>query len=543
MRLADLDRYFEKAIETIADKESEEGLPPGIRQALELIEREPQHPKAETIRRRIDAYNRAIVDEDFQAEELRRCAESPVYWINNWVWTFDPRRKPSNIPFDLFPKQAEFLEWLQARLDNQEDGVVEKSRDEGLSWLCISFSTWLWLFYTSSKVTVGSRKEKLVDQLGDPDSLFEKVRILLKSLPPWMKPQEHQYGDNKLRFSNRLNGSTITGEAGDNMGRGGRSSLYFLDEFAFVERSQRVDAAVSENSDVKIYVSTPNGNGNTFAKKRHSGQYPVFRIHWTDDPRKDAAWYAKRKAQLDPVVLAQEIDIDYAASIEGVCIPNAWVMAAVNLKLPAMGRLTAGFDVADEGRNKNVIIIAKGPVVLHIEAWAEGDVPYSAWKARELGLQWRVNLLNYDAIGVGSAVGGIINRFENLPFEVEGINGGGSVSDTKWREFDDRSSKEMFRNRRAELWWLLRRRFEKTYEHINRAAEHPIDELISIPNNAELISQLSQPLRFFDESGKIQIESKDKMRTRGVESPDYADALVYTFARSVGDSLDWLKKA
>jgi len=375
MRLADLDRYFEKAIETIADKESEEGLPPGIRQALELIEREPQHPKAETIRRRIDAYNRAIVDEDFQAEELRRCAESPVYWINNWVWTFDPRRKPSNIPFDLFPKQAEFLEWLQARLDNQEDGVVEKSRDEGLSWLCISFSTWLWLFYTSSKVTVGSRKEKLVDQLGDPDSLFEKVRILLKSLPPWMKPQEHQYGDNKLRFSNRLNGSTITGEAGDNMGRGGRSSLYFLDEFAFVERSQRVDAAVSENSDVKIYVSTPNGNGNTFAKKRHSGQYPVFRIHWTDDPRKDAAWYAKRKAQLDPVVLAQEIDIDYAASIEGVCIPNAWVMAAVNLKLPAMGRLTAGFDVADEGRNKNVIIIAKGPVVLHIEAWAEGDVP------------------------------------------------------------------------------------------------------------------------------------------------------------------------
>jgi len=218
-------------------------------------------------------------------------------------------------------------------------------------------------------------------------------------------------------------------------------------------------------------------------------------------------------------------------------------MAAVNLKLPAIGKITAGFDVADEGRNKNVIIIAKGPVVLHIEAWAEGDVPYSAWKARELGLQWRVNLLNYDAIGVGSAVGGIINRFENLPFEVEGINGGGSVSDTKWREFDDRSSKEMFRNRRAELWWLLRRRFEKTYEHINRAAEHPIDELISIPNNAELISQLSQPLRFFDESGKIQIESKDKMRTRGVESPDYADALVYTFARSVGDSLDWLKKA
>ena len=543
MRLADLERYFEKAVEMIVDNDSGDRLPPGIRQAVELIEREPQHPQAEAIQRRVSAYNRAIDDEDFRAEEMRLCAQSPAYWINNWVWTFDPRRTPSNVPFALFPKQIEFLEWMQARIANQEDGIVEKSRDAGLSWLCIAISAWLWLFHLSSKVTFGSRKEKFVDELGNPDSLFEKFRILLKNLPPWMRPQAHECATNKLKFINRLNGSTITGEAGDNMGRGGRSSLYFLDEFAFVERSQRVDAAVSENSNVKIYVSTPNGNGNTFAKKRHSGQYPVFRIHWRDDPRKDEAWYAKRKAQLDPVVLAQEIDIDYAASIEGVCIPNAWVMAAVGLTLPSIGKLTAGFDVADEGRNKNVMIVAKGPVVLHIEAWSEGDVPYSAWKASEIGLQWRIRLLNYDSIGSGSTVGGLLRRMENLPFDVEGINGSGSVSDTTWQEFDDRTSKDMFKNRRAELWWLLRRRFEKTYEHVNRTAEHSIAELISIPNCAELISQLSQPLRRYDDSGKIQIESKIQMKTRGIESPDYADALVYTFARSVGDNLDWLKKA
>ncbi len=59
-------------------------------------------------------------------------------------------------------------------------------------------------------------------------------------------------------------------------------------------------------------------------KKRHSGKYPVFRIHWKDDGRKNQAWYEKQKATLDPVILAQEIDIDYNASIEGICIPNAW---------------------------------------------------------------------------------------------------------------------------------------------------------------------------------------------------------------------------
>lgn len=541
MKFADLERQLEKAVGLIVDSTEDRQYPPGVEQSRREIERHPDHPQAEAILRRIALLDRAQSDEAFQASELEKCKADPVYWINNWCWTFDPRRKPSNVPFNLFPKQEEFLRWLQERVDNKEDGIVEKSRDAGLSWLCIAFATWLWLFHSSSKVTVGSRKADLVDRLGDPDSLFEKIRILLKNLPRWMQPQD--YSDNELRFANKASGSTITGEAGEQMGRGGRSTVYFLDEFAFVERAQRVDAAVSENSEVKIYVSTPNGNGNVFAKKRHSGQYPVFRIHWRDDPRKDDAWYAKRKAQLDPVVLAQEIDIDYAASIEGVCIPNAWVMAAVGLKLPPAGRCVAGLDVADEGKNKNVMIVAKGPVVTYLEAWAEGDVPHTSWKAKEIGLQYRIKLLNYDAIGSGSTVGGLLRREDNLPFEVEGINGSGSVSETTWPEFDDRTSKEMFRNRRAELWWLLRRRFEKTYEHVNRKAKHPLDELISIPNHAELINQLSQPLRRFDDGGKILIESKDQMKSRGIESPDYADALVYTFARSIGDNLGWLSKA
>lgn len=541
MKFAELERQLEKAVALVVDTSSNSYYPPGVDQARREIERYPDHPQAEAILRRIALLDRARTDKAFRASELEKCAGDCVYWINNWCWTFDPRRKPSNIPFNLFPKQEAFIRWLIERIDLKEDGIVEKSRDAGLSWLCIAFATWLWIFHPSNKVTVGSRKSDLVDRLGDPDSLFEKIRILLKNLPSWMQPQD--YSDNELRFANRSNGSTITGEAGEQMGRGGRSSVYFLDEFAFVERAQRVDAAVSENSEVKIYVSTPNGNGNVFAKKRHSGQYPVFRIHWRDDPRKDDAWYAKRKAQLDPVVLAQEIDIDYAASIEGVCIPNAWVMAAVGLKIPAAGRSVAGLDVADEGKNKNVMIVAKGPVVVYVEGWAEGDVPHTSWKAKEIGLQYRIKQLNYDAIGSGSTVGGLLRREENLPFEVDGVNGSGSVSDTKWAEFDDRTSKEMFRNRRAELWWLLRRRFEKTYEHVNRKAEHPLDELISIPNHGELINQLSQPLRRFDDGGKILIESKDQMKARGIESPDFADALVYTFARSISDGLGWLAKA
>ena len=60
---------------------------------------------------------------------------NPVAFINNWGMTFDPRAaevgKPTTMPFILFPKQAEFIEWLCSRWLNREDGLAEKSRDMG----------------------------------------------------------------------------------------------------------------------------------------------------------------------------------------------------------------------------------------------------------------------------------------------------------------------------------------------------------------------------------------------------------------------------
>jgi hypothetical protein len=37
-------------------------------------------------------------------------------------------------------------------------------------------------------------------------------------------------------------------------------------------------------------------------------------------------------------VLAQEVDIDYAASVEGVLIPSAWVQAAVDAHIKLESR-------------------------------------------------------------------------------------------------------------------------------------------------------------------------------------------------------------
>jgi hypothetical protein len=62
----------------------------------------------------------------------------------------------------------------------------------------------------------------------------------------------------------------------------------------------------------------------------------------------------------------------------------------------------------------------------------------------------------------------------------------------------------MFANLRAELWWIVRTRFEKTYQVVTEGAVYPPDELISIPICAELIAQLSTPLCHHTATGKIQ---------------------------------------
>lgn len=478
------------------------------------------------------------------SEEIARCASDITYWINTYVQTYDPRLKPSTIPFKLFKRQEEFLGWLSEREEEQSEGLAEKSRDVGFTWLCCCYAIHAWLFRDGAAIGFGSRKEALVDTIGDPDSIFEKCRIVLRNLPVWMLPKGFNIEKDAgfCKIINRVTGSTITGEGGDNIGRGGRKSIYFIDEAAFLERSQKVEAALSQNTNVRIWVSTPNGTGNQFYKKRFGGKTSVFTFHWRDDPRKNDEWYEKQCNSLDEITVAQEIDIDYSASIAGIVIPAKWVQAAVKLEgvlkskgltVPAGGTRYAALDVADEGSNKSVFITRKGICIDGVEFWRGLKTTQTAYKAKEYGEKYKINSLAYDCIGVGAGVKSTFDSMEKKPaFTTHAVNVGDSPSDTKWK--DGKTSKERFRNLKAELWWLTRIRFEKTFEYVEDGEGHPLDELISIPNNPELIAQLSQPTYHYTETGKIQIESKESLTKRGISSPDYADSCVMAVA---GDEL------
>lgn len=295
---------------------------------------------------------------------------NPAQFIIDWGMTTDPRNidygLPVTIPFLLFPKQEEWIHWIMERWSNRENGITEKSREMGLSWTAIGLACSLCLFNKEMVIGFGSRKEEYVDSTGDPKALFWKARKFVETLPvefrgSWSEKKHAPY----MRVEFPETGAVIKGEAGDNIGRGDRTTLYLVDEAAFLQRPLLIDAALSQTTRCRIDLSSVNGMANPFAQKRHGGKIPVFTFHWRDDPRKDEEWYRRECEKIDnPVVVAQELDLNYSASAEGVLIPSEWVQAAVDahikLGIQPTGKRLGAMDVADEGRDKNAFSTRHG---------------------------------------------------------------------------------------------------------------------------------------------------------------------------------------
>lgn len=518
-------------------------------------------------------YKAAIEQNELSIQaEIYKCSKDPAHWFNNWIWTYDPRGMsfglPANIPFVLRPKQVELVDWLIERESTQTHGLIEKSRDEGMSYVVLGFFLHRWLFIEGFAGGVGSRKEELVDKKGDPKTLLHKFRDMFSKMPDWMKPKGfvEKVHDNYMRIINPDNGATITGEAGDNIGRGGRTTMYFLDEWAFVERQEAVDAAISQNTNVHIKGSTPNGIGDRFHQDRFSGRYAVFTMPWRANPDKNWTvtyngkeihpWYEKQLATLDDVVLAQEVDINYAASVEGVLIPSTWIQKAIDAHItlniePTGGRI-GGLDVADEGKDKNSFAARHGVVLKYLETWSgKGDDIFgTTQKAMDLSIDQSIDTMFYDADGLGAGCRGdarVINenrRERGLSeVNVEPFRGSGGVFEPENEMVEKRQNKDFFANLKAQSWWYLRLRFQETFRAIEGRDYDP-EMIISLSSKdidekelALLTTELSQPTYTKNGSGKLLVNKQPD----GTSSPNRADSVMICFNPQIAELDVWGK--
>jgi hypothetical protein len=325
--------------------------------------------------------------------------------------------------------------------------------------------------------------------------------------------------------------------------------LYLTDNFvvthnsAFIQHQHLIEASLSQTTNCRVDLSTPNGLGNLFEQNRHSGRIPVFTFHWADDPRKSEAWYEKQKRDLSPVVVAQEIDIDYTASVERIIVPHSWVLSAIDahakLGVALTGARVAALDVADEGMDTNAVCGGYGVLVDTLEEWSgQGDNIFGSterafWICDEHDYQ----TLLYDADGLGAAVrgdGSVINQRRRLQGqrEISVLPFRGSAQPVRPESQDvaGRKNKDFFLNLKAQGWWSLRQRFERTHLWVTQGIACKPEDIISLSsglsNVMKLANELSQPTYWINGVGKLQV---DKMPD-GAKSPNLADAVMMRYA-------------
>jgi hypothetical protein len=481
----------------------------------------------------------------YQVNDYRACVD----FLNRFCFIYEPRNKgPKVLPLDLFEKQELYIKWLWERYNENESGVVDKCRDVGATWIFIGFSVWLMLFQRDISIGLYTYKATECDSPGDMSTLLEKARFMIERLPEQFR---EGYTSKRMFLKSNVTGSSIAGASGENPSRGGRKTLYIMDECAFYEHAEKVDAAISEVSDCLLYVSTHQGTDTVFYRKSYSGVTPRFEFDWQDNPRHTQEWYDKKKLKAEREgllhIFKREIDRDPLGSIQNILISIAWIQTAEKNAEHIAGKRIAALDVADDGGDTNAFVVFEGNKLIYLDEWGDGDTGKTAKKAFWKAIELNCNEFVYDAVGVGAGVKATIN----IILEESGIdtnmaivpyNAGSKVINPRRKTYNNTENEKLFENRKAQAYFTAREEIYNTYCMIE-GKEYDSEKVVCYSEEVQktqlfmkLKTELAQIQHKTSTRGKLQIDKKPD----GTKSPNLADA--YVMARAPARTvLKWVK--
>jgi hypothetical protein len=174
--------------------------------------------------------------------------------------------------------------------------------------------------------------------------------------------------------------------------------------------------------------------------------------------------------------------------------------------------IVIGADISWKGENKTVFTARQGALILRIMAYSKLEIPDTARRLADF-IDSMPTVRNYmdqvvkpkvyiDTIGLGAGVYGLCKEWG---YDVHKFNSALPATGPKRDEFT---------NERMRIWFNAKE-WLRTEGMIGHAL---------------LEDQLMKPLAVVDHRGKLILESKDQLRSRGEASPDYADSFCYSFA-------------
>ena len=237
---------------------------------------------------------------------------------------------------------------------------------------------------------------------------------------------------------------------------------------------------------------------------------------------------------------------------ERVIIKRSWIMAAIDahkkLGISPSGSKRLGYDIADDGNDKNATVAAYGFLAMNVQEWQgqTDDLLGSCSRVHNQARAIQADIY-YDNIGVGAFAGSKfrdLNKTTRARLRYKGFGAGEKIHKPD-DEYEGIRNRDYFSNLKAQAWWLVADRFRNTYNAVIRGETFTADKLIAINSGCEnlerLIDELSTPRRDFDANGKVKVESKKDLSKRHVKSPNLADAFIMAYSPIVADVIDYSK--
>lgn len=479
-------------------------------------------------------------------EKLIRVLKSLPLFAKNFLIIHDKSGAELNFKFN----RAQ--EHIHERLEAQQEAtgkvraLILKGRQQGCS-------TYVQARFFHKIVTKRGKKAFILTHLSDATrAIFSMTKRYSENLEPELFPQPDKKNDNTLMYDKLGSGYRVGTAGSAEIGRSMTNQYLHLSEYAFYKDAARISLGllqtVAEINDTEVIKeSTANGQNNDFyaewqAAKNGQSRYQAIFVPWywqeeycIDNPdfvatSEEQEWLERfgkngllpghlhwRRIKLEDFKgdyaqkcrkFRQEYpftdDEAFLSSISDTFIHADHVMKARKGRVDTQSNLVIGIDPARKGDDRTAIIRRRGRRAFSLETHYNLDTMNLAGIIKRLIERELPKRVCIDCIGIGA---GVVDRLHELGYAdiVIGVN----VA-TRAEEPDK------YKNCRAELWDRMR-------EWLTQ------DMPVEIPDSDELQTDLCGLGYKYDSSDRLQIESKDDAKKRGLLSPDTSDAFMLTF--------------
>lgn len=351
------------------------------------------------------------------------------------------------------------------------------------------------------------------------DALWSELRAWLGKLPAaWLSLLDIQSDSIALKARPDeafISARTSRAESPDSLqGVHSRNVMLVVDEAAGVPEQvyEAAGGSMSTPGAITILAGNPTRTTGMFWRTHtlEAQRWFCKRVSSLDSPRVDPA-YAQEIAErrgIESNAYRVRVLGEFPLAEGDTLIPAVLVEDAMRrpAEIDDMAPEIWGVDVARFGTDQSCLIKRKGFTVLEPpRRWTGFDTMQltgaivAEYQRQESAPPGAIVV---DAIGLGA---GVADRLRELKLPAIDVN----VAESP-------SAGGQFVRLRDELWQATRDWFD------NRTVSLPWDDVLR--------DDLCAPRYGFSSDGKLKIESKDQLRSRGVPSPDSGDSLCLTFA-------------